>query len=111
QIEIADRDELDASAAPCVLELRRHVPCREAERRVLRMRPRIVAEMDPAEQGEVAQARGLTADLRHERHRLTARRRQQHLHRRPQPGDGVSERATGERARHESRRYIYLIPR
>jgi hypothetical protein len=67
--------------------------------------------MNAAEQGQIVQALGLAADLGDERRRLAARRRQEHLHRRPEPGNSVSERAAGERARHESRGYIYLIPR
>ena len=110
EIEVADRDELDAPAPARLLEPRRHVPRREAEGRVLRPRPRVVAEVNTAEQGQVAQPRRLATDLGDEPGRLSTRRRQEHLHRRPEPGDRVSERGTGERARHESRRYIYPIP-
>src|SRR5262249_11035795 len=71
----------------------------------------IIPEVDAAQQREVAEPLGLAADLGHERAGLAGSRRQQHLHTRPQPGHSVGERRAGERARHESRAYIYSIPR
>ena len=111
QVEVARGHELDAPAPPRVVEARRHVPRRDAQRSVLGPREGIVAEVDAAQQREIFQSLGLPADLGDERDRLAARRRQQHLHRRPESGDGVDERAESERARHESRGYIYPIPR
>jgi len=67
--------------------------------------------VDPAEERQVAQPVGLAADLGDERDGLAARRWEQDPHPRPEAGDGVGERALGEGARHESRGYIYPIPR
>ena len=110
-VEVTDRDELDTPAPPRLLEPRRHVPRRVPQRRARGLRPRVVAEVDPAEEREISQPVGLAADLRDERDRLAARRGKQDLHPRPEAADGVGERARDEGARHESRRYIYPIPR
>src|SRR5439155_613380 len=89
------RDELDAPAPARLLEPRRHVPRREAKGRVLRPRPRVVAEVNTAEQGQVAQPRRLATDLGDEPGRLSTRRRQEHLHRRPEPGALVTGAGRG----------------
>ena len=67
EVEIAHRDEFDPPSAPCVVQARRHVPRREAERSVLGPRKRIVAEVDTAQQREVLESLGLPADLGDER--------------------------------------------
>ncbi len=111
EIEVAHRNEFDPSPPVRVVEAGRHVPGREAERGVLWPRERIVAEVDAAQQRQIAEPLGLAADLGDECSGLAGSRRQQHLHFRPQPGDSVGERGASERARHESRAYIYSIPR
>jgi hypothetical protein len=111
EIEVAHRDELDAPAPVRVVEARRHVPRGKAERGVLGPRERIVAQVNTAQQREIAEPLGLAADLGHERAGLARSGREQHLHSRPQPGNSVGERGAGERAGHESRAYLYSIPR
>jgi hypothetical protein len=67
---------------------------------MLRPRESIVAEMDAAEDREVAQAIGLAADLGEQRRRLAARRGNEHLHAGPQVRHGAGERLADERAGH-----------
>ena len=103
----------NARCTTCRIEFIAGEPDRmtEAERSVLGPRPRVVAQMHAAEQRQLDEPRGLAADLPDERHRLAARRGQEHLHPRPEAGDGVGERALRERALHEPRSTIHAIPR
>jgi hypothetical protein len=109
EVEVAERDEFDAAAAARVLQPRRHVPRRVAERGAVGLGPRVVAEVDAAHERQVAQALGLAADLGHEGPRLAAARWQQHLHARPQQPHGLAEPQFREPPRHRVR-YIHPFP-
>ena len=76
------------------------MPRRHPQRVVLGSFERIVAEMDPVDEREIGQPRGLAAHLGDERGRLATAGWQQHAHARHEALDGASERGAREGTRH-----------
>ena len=108
QIEVADRDELDASTPARIVQAWRHMPRRHPQRVVLGSCERIGAEMDPVDEREIGKPGGLPAHLGDERGWLATAGWQQYAHARREARDSAGERRPREGASHSM---PYRLPR
>src|SRR6185295_6509252 len=100
-VEVAERHELRLASPECIPKTRHGVEGHPAETPVvLGGAERMAAQMEPAHEGEWAEALGLAHHLADEGCRLAATRRQQDAHARTEPSDRLLD---ADRAGHAAR--------